>query len=251
MVSLWVGLLAAAVGAASQDMTASLVVTNQPGTLFMRWQEGRDLQISNVKRARRGEPLAAIVLFSGCAADPSGRCNVTMDMTVFDPHGGKYGEASDTEVWVGKPAPKPGASQLSVGYMKIRIEPKDPPGSYKIKATVADRVSGRSVVTQWAFEVPEPSAADTGRWPADQPKPNLVGFWKDHCEDEFGLKIETAGENLYSISFCGPGGCFEPGTYRPNSAIFDDEAYRVLDANTIEVLGGDGFSKYLRCDQSK
>lgn len=90
-------------------------------------------------------------------------------------------------------------------------------------------------------------AGDSTAWPADRPKPNLAAFWKDHCEDDFGLKIESAGGDLYSISFCGPGGCFEPGTYRPNSPIFGDEAYRVKDANTLEVLGGDGFSTYFRC----
>lgn len=72
----------------------------------------------------------------------------------------------------------------------------------------------------------------------------------DHCDDDFGLKIEPAAGDLYSISFCGPGGCFEPGTYRPNSPIFGDEAYRVIDGNTLEVLGGDGFSKYYRCSSA-
>ncbi|HLA79120.1 MAG TPA: hypothetical protein VJU18_16200 [Vicinamibacteria bacterium] len=72
----------------------------------------------------------------------------------------------------------------------------------------------------------------------------------DHCDDDFGLKIEPAAGDLYPISFCGPGGCFEPGTYRPNSPIFGDQAYRVIDGNTLEVLGGDGFSKYYRCSSA-
>ena len=77
----------------------------------------------------------------------------------------------------------------------------------------------------------------------------LAGFWKDgHCDDEFGLSIAPAGPNLYSVSFCGPGGCFEPGTYRPNSPIVGDPTYQVIDNNTLGVSTKDGtFQRYSRC----
>ncbi len=75
----------------------------------------------------------------------------------------------------------------------------------------------------------------------------LAGFWKHStCADPFGLAIAPAGD-LYSVSFCGPGGCFEPGTYRPNTKIVDDPSYRVINNDTIEVDGKDGFTKYVRC----
>lgn len=75
----------------------------------------------------------------------------------------------------------------------------------------------------------------------------LVGFWKDHCEDAFGLAVDRAGKGLYSISFCGPGGCFPPGTFRPNSPIIGDPDYNVVDQDTLDVRGRDGFSTYFRC----
>ncbi len=76
----------------------------------------------------------------------------------------------------------------------------------------------------------------------------FAGFWKHgHCTDDFGLAIAPAGDKLYSVSFCGPGGCFEPGTYRPNTALVNDPEYRVLDKDTIEVSGSDGFARYIRC----
>jgi hypothetical protein len=75
----------------------------------------------------------------------------------------------------------------------------------------------------------------------------LVGFWKDHCDDAFGLAIDQAGDGLYSISFCGPGGCFEVGSYRPNSSIVNDPNYRIVNDDVIEVLGRDGFTTYQRC----
>lgn len=246
MLALLTGVLLAGL-AESNPFTAELLLTNKPGTLFMRWEQGEKVALPNVETARRGERMAAVVLFSGCGRDAQGHCDVRMDMVVLDPAGKTYGESKDTEVWVGRAAPAAGEKQLGVGYLMIRIEPKDPPGQYRITARVSDRISGAVLPLERDFEVGPLTAGDSPEWPAGRPKPNLLGFWKDHCEDGFGLKIEAAGGDLYSVSFCGPGGCFEPGTYRPNSPIFGDESYRVIDADTLEVLGGDGFSTYRRC----
>ena len=74
------------------------------------------------------------------------------------------------------------------------------------------------------------------------------GFWKNKCEDAFGLQIKPAGSSLYSISFCGPGGCFEPGTYRPNTRIEGDPLYEIVSITEIRVKLRDGsLSKYLKC----
>ena len=76
----------------------------------------------------------------------------------------------------------------------------------------------------------------------------LAGFWKvGGCSDRWGLAIAPAGNGYYSVSFCGPGGCFAPGSYRPNSRLVGDANYRVLDVNTLEIRGADGFIRYVRC----
>ena len=74
-----------------------------------------------------------------------------------------------------------------------------------------------------------------------------TGFWKRNCSDDFGLAIEPDSEGLYTVSFCGPGGCFKPGTYRPTTKIEGDPQYKVINATTIEVEGKDGFSAYHLC----
>ncbi len=74
-----------------------------------------------------------------------------------------------------------------------------------------------------------------------------VGFWKRRCSEGFGLSIDKASDSYYSVSFCGPGGCFKPGTYRPNTSLIDDPNYRIISEDEIEVKGSDGFSKYHRC----
>ena len=79
-----------------------------------------------------------------------------------------------------------------------------------------------------------------------------AGFWKTpDCRPEYGLAIAPAGsQGLYSLSFCGPGGCFAPGTYRPNTRLIDDEKYGVVNMNTIDVRGCKltaPFTRYVRC----
>ena len=74
----------------------------------------------------------------------------------------------------------------------------------------------------------------------------LGGFWKRKPQHEFGLAIGPAGKGMYYVSFCGPGGCFARGTYRPNTSIVDDAAYRVIDENTIEVKSKREFARYSR-----
>jgi hypothetical protein len=107
-------------------------------------------------------------------------------------------------------------------------------------------VSGPPVATAAGSRVDKRHALEKKAVPSKSHP--LAGFWKSGgCSDRFGLAITPAGKQLYSISFCGPGGCFDPGTYRPNSKIVGDPAYRVINKNTIDVKGLDGFTRYVRC----
>jgi len=74
------------------------------------------------------------------------------------------------------------------------------------------------------------------------------GFWKTDPKDTFGLAIGPYDESRYYVSFCGPGGCFAKGSYRPITTLKDDSAYRIIDANTIEVKGHNGVTTYYRSD---
>jgi hypothetical protein len=64
----------------------------------------------------------------------------------------------------------------------------------------------------------------------------FIGFWKVNKHQQFGVAIADAGKGMYSISFCGPGGCFEPGEWTPNTTIVNDSHYRIIDENTIEFV---------------
>ena len=75
----------------------------------------------------------------------------------------------------------------------------------------------------------------------------LAGFWKTNENYTHGIAIGSAGDGLYCISFCGPGGCFKENTYRPKSKIIGDDNYKVIDNDNIEILSKKGFDKYKRC----
>lgn len=75
-----------------------------------------------------------------------------------------------------------------------------------------------------------------------------AGFWKQPgCTDRFGLAIAPAESALYSVSFCGPGGCFSPGTFRSNTPLVGDSNYQIIDKDTIGVKTAQGLSIYVRC----
>lgn len=87
----------------------------------------------------------------------------------------------------------------------------------------------------------------TAPLPGQSPAADLTGFWKVKCSDGFGVRIAPAGGKTYSLSFCGPGGCFEPGSWTPNSPIYGDGRYRVVDQDHIQFPYDGGFLTYRRC----
>lgn len=77
--------------------------------------------------------------------------------------------------------------------------------------------------------------------------PDFTGFWKEHCSDPFGVQIKKQAENLFSVSFCGPGGCFAPGTWQPNTPILGDPHYRLIDPTTLGMQHGESWQTYTKC----
>ena len=61
---------------------------------------------------------------------------------------------------------------------------------------------------------------------------DFTGFWKVNCSDAFGVQIKKQPGNLFSVSFCGPGGCLAPGAWTPNTTIIGDPKNRVINSTT-------------------
>jgi hypothetical protein len=77
--------------------------------------------------------------------------------------------------------------------------------------------------------------------------PEFTGFWKWRCSDAWGVQIKKQTGNLFSVSFCGPGGCFEPGTWMPNTPIDGDPKYHYINPTTLAIQHGDGWQTLTRC----
>jgi hypothetical protein len=77
------------------------------------------------------------------------------------------------------------------------------------------------------------------------------GFWKINPQDQWGLAVGPYDNTSYYVSFCGPGGCFPKGKYRPVTPLVGDPQYRVLDVNHLDVNGKKGFTTYQRSNGRK
>jgi hypothetical protein len=77
---------------------------------------------------------------------------------------------------------------------------------------------------------------------------NLAGFWKEKCSEGFGLRIKPVDKpGLYTVAFCGPGGCGDE-QYARKSFIAGDKHYKVVSPVELQVLGNDGnWSTYRKC----
>jgi len=78
---------------------------------------------------------------------------------------------------------------------------------------------------------------------------DFTGLWKEDCEQLYGLQFKPLEkQGVYSVSLCGPAGCLDPGTYRPNTTVQGDPTYDVLYAEEILIKQPRGAStSYVKC----
>ena len=69
------------------------------------------------------------------------------------PDGSVYGETIDANFWRNLSPPPPGQLQLSVDYLGIAIEEKDPSGTYAVEAKVIDHVNDIQITLHKSFQV--------------------------------------------------------------------------------------------------
>lgn len=80
------------------------------------------------------------------------------------------------------------------------------------------------------------------------PTKDFTGFWKEKCDQAFGLQIMHRGsDGKYSIVFCGPGGCGDPSGSRL-TYITGDKRWEVVSEDELIEIGRSGDrERYLRC----
>lgn len=71
-------------------------------------------------------------------------------------------------------------------------------------------------------------------------KPDYTGFWKNNCEDPFGIQIVHYQNGMYTTRFCGPGGgCDAPPDIQQLTLIDGDPQYEVISPIEIHEKTGD------------
>ncbi len=77
---------------------------------------------------------------------------------------------------------------------------------------------------------------------------DFTGFWKEKCDQAFGLQIRHYDEDgKYSVVFCGPGGCGDPAESRL-TFITGDKRWEVISEDELVQVGRSGeMETYHRC----
>jgi hypothetical protein len=79
---------------------------------------------------------------------------------------------------------------------------------------------------------------------------DFTGFWKSKCEDAFGLQIKPYGtDGMYSIAFCGPGGCDDPDTVRKTFITGDRHFEVISEDELIQIRPSGDRDRSVRCSK--
>jgi hypothetical protein len=77
---------------------------------------------------------------------------------------------------------------------------------------------------------------------------NFTGFWKEDCEQAFGLQIMHYGtDGKYSVVFCGPGGCGQPRSDDRITFITNDPEYEIVSESEVKERSSGGWKIYHKC----
>ncbi|MBX3320965.1 MAG: hypothetical protein KF890_13865 [Nitrospira sp.] len=135
------------------DFGAWLVLTDKESEAFSRWDTPSEgVYLSSRDKIERGNILTALVMFSGCGTDKNGNCDLVVKFKVVRPDGRTYADLPYQEAWVDKPVPRNKSLGMSVGYIRVIIEPGEPLGKYKVYANVRDKNLNKTIELLSVFE---------------------------------------------------------------------------------------------------
>jgi hypothetical protein len=139
----------------AKPLEMTLVLTLKWREVFNEWDHptGKSPNLESAAIVPRGKDVVAMVLFRNCKPDAIGNCNLELDTFAYYPDGRLYGYRADVDFWNQKPAQGPGFLQLGRRSLALSIDPGDPPGIYRVLATLRDRIGNVERTTEARFEV--------------------------------------------------------------------------------------------------
>jgi len=73
-----------------------------------------------------------------------------------------------------------------------------------------------------------------------------IGIWKTDCSNDFGYTVDKSDKEMYSLMFCGPGGCMEEEFWL-KTTLENDKDFRIIDKDTFEMHAEGKFIQLHRC----
>lgn len=128
----------------SGDFAARLILVDDLDGFWRIWRGPPPPRFRESNTVTRAKPAHALLLFTGCKARSSGRCDVAVTFSIIGPDKRPYGKPVSGSAYSGAPAPGT-ALIASPAALTMKLEPNDKPGPYLIQAVVTDRVAGRTV----------------------------------------------------------------------------------------------------------
>lgn len=132
----------------------ALRLTGDAEPFIQEWTdtpESHGLKLPPKGLIKRGSIVSALVFYSWCG-DEQTPCRATVDFKVLAPDGSVYGEIPKGRV-LRQGASKKGLVYLSQAYLRVRIEPKDPLGTYKVIATYRASENADPIELEEQFDV--------------------------------------------------------------------------------------------------
>jgi hypothetical protein len=129
---------------------AQLVLTDNEAEFMKSWNSSNGHPtLKTADTVRRGSPIVAMILFTGCKADVQKKCNVIVKYKTHGPKG-VSSESPEFPVWTAA-APKDNLLYLGTTHTSIAVEKNEPIGKYRLEAIVTDKVSGTTLNLETRF----------------------------------------------------------------------------------------------------
>lgn len=102
-------------------------------------------KLQTIDTARRGDTVSVLVLYAGCALDDATQdsiatgkapCDAQLRLRVVAPDGSDYSNPEEMSLAQSQPSSPGHVMQLSPVELKIRFEPEDALGDYRIEARI-------------------------------------------------------------------------------------------------------------------
>ncbi|SMC28229.1 hypothetical protein SAMN02745857_03169 [Andreprevotia lacus DSM 23236] len=133
---------------------AQIIMTADEAATRDAWKSPKEpVDMLETREIKVGKPLSIGIVFAGCNADATGKCDVTVNYRILTPDADEYAKLDKVLLWKGPAGPGPSSMIMGSNFLKVVVAPKEPHGRYVVDAVVTDNVTHQSVPLEDAFVV--------------------------------------------------------------------------------------------------